>query len=227
MIAGRPCLCALVLCSAAWAQSGTQPKATVKEYPVQGKAGEVALGAEYLVHSFSSQGQTFFAEDYLVVEVAAYPPKGGQVELSTGQFMLRINGKKGLLFPDPAGIVAGSLKYSDWEYPRTVQADAGVGPADVILGRPTPEPRFPGDRRESQRRGPPVTRAPAQVPGGMEKQQAQTAAEAAVESALPQSAYAGAVGGHLYFRYKGKTKSLKKLELIYRQGDQETVLPLL
>ena len=32
-----------------------------------------ALGAEYMVHSFGSNGQMFFTEDYLVVEVALYP----------------------------------------------------------------------------------------------------------------------------------------------------------
>ncbi len=226
MTALRLCACVLAVCAAAWPQGGTQPKAAAADYPVHAKAGELAVGAEYLVHSFSSGGQTFFAPDYLVIEVAVYPPKGRELRLSTGQFMLRMNGRKGVLFPEPSGFVGASLKYSDWENPRSLEAGIGMGGTDVILGRTTSAPRFPGDRRESERRSPPVPKAPGQVPGGVEKQQSLTPAEAAVESALPEGAHAGPAGGHIYFRYKGKTKSIKKLELIYQQGEQQTVLRL-
>jgi hypothetical protein len=219
--------CVLAFCAAALLQGGTEPKAAATEYPAHTMAGEVALGAEYLVHSFSAGGETFFSPDYLVVEVAVYPPKGREVQLSNGNFMLRVNGKKAMLLPEPAEFVATSLKYSDWEYQRTAEADIGVGGTDVILGRPIPSTRFPGDRRESERRRPPVTNAPDKVPGGVEKRQSLTPAEAAVESALPEGAWAKPAGGHLYFRYKGKTKSIKKLELVYQQGERQTVLPLL
>lgn len=219
-------VCIVAFCAAAWSQGGTQPRAAAADYPVHAAAGGVAIGAEYLVHSFSSGGQTFFVPDYLVVEVAVFPPKGKEIQLSSGQFMLRINGKKDAIFPQPAGFVAASLKYPDWEYPRSVEGGIGVGPTDIILGRRPQEPRFPGDRRESQRRAPPVTQAPGRVPSAVEKEQTQTPAEAAVESAMPEGACGRPVSGNLYFRFQGKTKSIKKLELIYRQGEQQAVLRL-
>ena len=53
----------------------------------------IEIGAEYMVHSFSGDGQTFLAPDYLVVEVALFPPKGANVTAGCGQFTLRIDGK--------------------------------------------------------------------------------------------------------------------------------------
>ncbi|HPQ15661.1 MAG TPA: hypothetical protein PLP04_10545, partial [Bryobacteraceae bacterium] len=175
----RLVVCIAVFCAADWAQGGTEPKAAAADYPVHATAGGVAIGAEYLVHSFSSGGQSFFVPDYLVVEVAVFPPKGREIQLSAGQFTLRINGKKDVIFPQPAGFVAASLKYPDWESPRGVEGGIGLGGADIILGRRPVGQRFPGDPRESQRRKPPVAQAPSQVPGGVEKQQALTAEEAA------------------------------------------------
>lgn len=218
--------CVLLFCAAAWGQSGTTPKGAAGDYPVQGKAGELALGAEYLVHSVSSGQQTFVAPDYLVVQVAVYPPKGQPVEISAGQFRLRINGKKGTLYPQAPGFVAASLKYPDWEYRPTLEAGAGIGGGGVTIGRPNPVERFPGDRRPTEGSAPPPPQVPAQVPGGVEKQPAQTAAEAVVDAALPEGRATGPVSGHLYFPYKGKLKSIKSLELIFEQGERQTVLKL-
>ncbi|MGE5570056.1 MAG: hypothetical protein ACM3S5_13560 [Rhodospirillales bacterium] len=220
-------VCIAALCAAAWSQGGTEPKAAAADYPIHATVGGVAIGAEYLVHSFSSGGQSFFVPDYLIVEVAVFPPKGKEIQLSAGQFTLRINGKKDVIFPQPAGFVGASLKYPDWEYPRSVEGGIGMGPADIILGRRPQEPRFPGDNRESRRRAPPVPQAPGGVPGAVEKPQTQTPDEAAVASAMPEGACNKPVSGHLYFRFQGKTKSIKKLELIYAQGEQQAVLKLL
>ncbi len=226
MTALRFCGCLLAACAAAWAQAGVPPKSGPEDYPVHAKAGDCAIGAEYLVHSFSSGGQTFVAPDYLVVEVAVFPAKNKEIELAAGHFTLRVNGKKAVMFPEPAGFVAASLKYSDWEYPRSVEAGVGVGGTDVIIGRPEAAPRFPGDRRESERRRPTEPRAPGGISSGVEKQQTLTPAEAVVESALPEGLWSKPAAGHLYFRYKGKMKSLKSLELLYRQDERETALRL-
>jgi hypothetical protein len=226
MTAVRLCACFLASCAAAWCQAGVPPKNAAADYPAHAQAGEVAIGAEYLVHSFSYGGQTFFAPDYLVVEVAVFPAKDKEIELSAASFALRMNGKKGAMFPEPAGFVAASLKYPDWEYRRTLEAGAGAGNTDVILGRPEPVPRFPGDRREQERRGPQRPRAPAEVSSGVEKQETPAPAEAVVESALPEGPRSKPAAGHLYFRYKGKTKSIKSLELLYRQGERWAALKL-
>ena len=73
---------ALLICFAAMAfAQGTEPKPKAEDYDVHGQSKNVSLGAEFMVHSFSGQGQTFIAGDYLVVEVALYPPKGEPIQL--------------------------------------------------------------------------------------------------------------------------------------------------
>src|SRR5512141_98224 len=72
---------------------GTTPKASAAEYPVHARSGNLAIGAEYLVHSFGSGEQMYLAENYLVVEVALFPAKGESVTAGAGKFALRVNGK--------------------------------------------------------------------------------------------------------------------------------------
>src|SRR5438270_3081408 len=81
--------------SVAFAQ-GTQPKDKAEDYEVTGKSGRTTIGAEYLVHSFSENGKTFLAGDYLVVEVALYPPKDEKVNVEPTDFGLRVDGHRAL-----------------------------------------------------------------------------------------------------------------------------------
>lgn len=53
-------------------------------------------------------------------------------------------------------------------------------------------------------------------------QPAKTASEIAVEAAMPEGKNRAPVSGFLYFAYTGRTKSIKKVELLYR----DTVLGL-
>src|SRR3954469_1492278 len=96
---------------------GTTPKPTPTDYDVHGKAGTLDIGAEYMVHSFSTGEQMFLAERYLVVEVALYPVmKAGEVKVDLSQFSLRLNHKT-MIPAQPAAQAAASLKPpSPWEY---------------------------------------------------------------------------------------------------------------
>ncbi|HBY61227.1 MAG TPA: hypothetical protein DEH78_15500, partial [Solibacterales bacterium] len=116
-------------------------------------------GAEYLARSFSLQGKSFLTEDHLVVEVGVYPAPRTPVEVKHSQFRLRLNGKETLSAQSPSA-VAAAIKYEDWE--RRPGLEASAGP--VILGRRTPEPRFPGDTRPAQGRLPAPPRAPGAEP---------------------------------------------------------------
>jgi len=71
-------------------------------------AGNVGVGAEFMVHSFSGGGQTFIAKDYLVVEVALFPAKGDLLIVNPDQFRLRLNHKQ-VLAPEGAQFVGSSL----------------------------------------------------------------------------------------------------------------------
>jgi hypothetical protein len=174
--------------------------------------------------SVTVQAVSFGVPGYLVIEVGVYPPKGSRVTLSAGAFTLRVNGKQTLLAQTP-GMVAASLKYSDWEQRPQVVAVAGP----VIVGRPEQAPRFPGDQR------PPDTHAPTlpRVPTSPAPDGAPVAADARPEELVIQWAFEEgptevARRGFLYFPWKGKPKSLKSLELLYEGGnDAKLTLKLL
>lgn len=196
--------------------AGLEPRKDAGEYPASARTETLAIGAEYLVHSLSASGQTWFVPDYLIVEVAAFPLAKGEFALNAGNFSLRINGKKTPILPQTPGIVAASLKYPDWEERSRVEAGAGVGGADVILGRPQPVERFPGDTRPGRQRLPAPPRAPDQEnPSGLDKPRPVSAGEAVQEAALPEGNFRGPIAGYLYFAYKGKLKSIRSLELLY------------
>ena len=208
-------LVALLLASVLAAE-GTDPKSRATDYPRHATAGRLEIGAEYMVHSFSGGGQTFIAKDYLVVEVALYAPAGERIEISHGQFNLRVNGRKQLLQPQAPAFVAASLKYSDWEYQRSTEVYAGTGNTGVILGRPQPNERFPGDPTPRQGRLPrPPQAPPAEERSGIDRPPPAKADEVVVEAALPEGDLKPPQSGYLYFAWKGKTTAIRSVELIY------------
>jgi hypothetical protein len=206
--------CILFLWAAALAfAQGTTPKPTPAEYPVHAEAGSIALGAEFMVHSFSQGEQTFIAQDYLVVDVALFPPKGEIVSVEPGKFSLRINGRRIALMPQAPSMVAASLNHREWQDRPGATADAGIGGVGVGLGHPRQTAPFPGAPPEQ--RLPRSPRAPdADNPSGVEKEQVKPE-ELLVQAALPEGVHRGAVSGFLYFAHKGKTSSIKSLELLY------------
>ena len=204
----------LLFCCAslAFAQGGTEPKPKAEDYEVHVQGKYVAIGAEYTIHSFSGQGQTFIAKDYLVVEVALYPPKGHSIAVHEGEFVLRINGNKKGIAPSPPGMVASSLQHSDWQTGPRLEGSVGAGPADVIFGR-SRRTQVPGGE---QPRVPTPPRVPdADPPGGIQPEPRARADEVVVQAALPEGNYRGPVSGFLYFPYKGKITSVRSLELLY------------
>jgi hypothetical protein len=206
-------LCAFLFAAAPASAQGTTLKATPAEYPVHANAGSVVVGAEFMVHSFSQGEQTFIAQDYLVVEVALFPEKGESIDVNPGQFSLRVNGRKIALMPQVPAMVAASLNHSEWQQRPGGTADIGMGNAGVGIGHPRQTSPFPGAPPESRLPRPP--RAPdGDNPGGVEKEQVKPE-ELVVRTALPEGVHRGAVSGFLYFAYKGKTGSIKSLELLY------------
>ena len=145
---------------------GTAPKASEQDYPARAKLEKLSIGAEYLIHSFSSGRQMFIARDYLVVEVALFPAKGENMAVSTGQFSLRVNGRKQAISPQTAEIVANALKYPDLNTSQGAHSVEQVGP--VIFGAPQNTERFPGDPNARIPRVPPG--APGDNPGGEDKE---------------------------------------------------------
>lgn len=218
----RAILLAALLLPAVLAQD-RQPPAKASGYPAHGAVQGLEIGADYLVHSIPTEQSYLFAKDYLVVEVALFPSKGESIRISSEQFKLRINQGKPVLFPDSSGTVAASLKYPDWEQHPTVTAQAGP----VIVGSPTSPGRFPGDPT----RGVPLPRPAGDPPdpSGVDKEPPKTVDEALARAALPEGLIEKPVRGCLYFRFRGKTKSIQSIELVYDSGDgkPKAAIPLL
>jgi hypothetical protein len=203
------------------AQNGTTPKASAQDYPVYAKLEKLSLGAEYLIHSFSSGREMFIAKDYLVVEVALYPAGGEILQVSSSQFGLRVNGRKDALAPRAPEVVAHSLKYPDRD--NGLHPVAALGP--VIFGQPAPAERFPGD--PNARTAPPLPRAPDDNPSGLDKEPRVKAEELAVQAALTDGEHHGPTSGFLYFPYRGKAGRIRSLDLVFAGPGGSTALPLL
>jgi hypothetical protein len=219
---------AVALFSICCVYSQTTPKDKAADYPVHATAGTTAIGAEYLVHSIPSGTQTFIASDYLVVEVAVFPALGEPIEVGASNFTLRLNGKKEGIHPDVPGVVAASVKYPDWEQRKNVEVQGGVGDTGVVIGRPPVVGRFPGDPRPQQSRLPRAPKAPAPDDrNGMEQEQPASAEDVITQKALAEGPAEKPVSGYVYFRYRGKIKSIKSLELIYESKSGPVTLKLL
>ena len=215
----------LALLSTALLSGQTAVKDKPDDYPVHATAGTTAIGAEYLVHSIPAHSQTFFARDYLVVEVAVFPARNQPVEINDNSFTLRLNGKKETISRDTPGTVAASLKYPDWEPHPHAEAQAGAGNGSVILGRPPAVGRFPDDPTQS-RPAPPRSPTPDQQ-AGIDRDEPQTPGEAVAQYALPGGRIEKPVSGYIYFHFRGKTKSIKSLELVYADKAGPVTLKLL
>lgn len=211
----------LLLAAYAWAQSGTAPHAKAGEYPAHERLDGLELGAEYWVHGFRGHDQMFITNGHLVVEVAVYPAAGHDIVVNAGNFRLRLNGKT-VLWPQAPAMVAASLKYPDWEQKGRVAGSVGMGGADVTLGQPPPQGRFPGDNRAPQQR---IPRVPADATG-VPRREPVRAEDVAVESALPEGLTHGPVSGFLYFPWKGKSEKLRSVELLFESGDAALALKL-
>jgi hypothetical protein len=202
--------------------SGTTPKPKASDYPLHTKTSDMEIGVEYMVRSFGAD-QLLLADDFLVVEVAAYPLHRSGVQVDPRQFTLRINGKKDVLFPQSPGMVAASLKYPDWQQKPRMTVGGGMGDRGIILGQPQGQSRFPGDRRAEPR-----LPAPPQAPGAdaqVEKEPIDIT-ELVQKVALPEGLARFPVSGYLFFPYRGKLKSLKSVELLIATPSEALMLRL-
>jgi hypothetical protein len=202
------------------AQDGPRSKAS--DYPAHIALPRMEIGAEYLVHSIPAEKGDYFAKEYLVVEVAIFPDtKIDGLKISSGQFTLRVN-KKSTLSAQSAGTVAAALKYPDWEQRPQMTAQAGP----VIYGAP-PVGRFPGDPNAPRPLPSPV---PDQTDSANVEQQSNLPIEEVISrAALQDGIIREPAKGCLFFRFEGKLKSIKSLDLIYDPGPDstKTTIPLL
>jgi hypothetical protein len=193
-------LTTLILLSCVTQLGALDVRKSPAEYPSQIEVADMSVGVEYMVTSFSAEGQTFSVEDHLLLEVGVFPR--GEAKVDLRRFTLRINGKR-LLMTQTPGMVAASVKYPDWTSKPSLQANVG----GVMIGRPQSVERFPGDRRIPETRRSPVD-------DGSPKPEGIDYAGLINKSALPEGRFNRPLAGFVYFPYEGKLKSIKTVELL-------------
>jgi len=143
------------------------------------------------------------SEHHLVVEITVKTDKAHPVKLSHQQFRLRVNGAKLAIPPDPAGMAASAIYFPDWAGRQGLEAQAGP----VIIGRPRPTARFPGD--------------PSAQGNPDAQDQGKTLADAMTAASLGEGELYSMRTGLLYFPWRGRVAKLKSLELVWAPADGE------
>lgn len=186
--------------------SGTEPRLRAEEYPRHvALPGGGGLGIEYHGRGIPAAKGGVFLGAHVVLEVAYYPPAGQKAELRGSQFLLRIDKMKLGIPPEPPGMVAASLKYSEWEGARGLQVEAGP----VILRPGGGSRRLPGGPQNPE----PRRRPGARDDGKPDPQDLE--AEAVKEFAFPEGETRQTVAGYFYYKWGGNLKKMKKLALDY------------
>jgi hypothetical protein len=183
---------------------GLPARANPSEYQAQGKAGTVTIGAEFAGHSVPKIECPLNTEDFIVVETGFFGPDGSRLVLAPDNFSLRINGKKAALPSVPFGMVTSSLKDPEWAPPEEKNAD-----------KPSKTGLSTGQGGDNT---PVVVHVPLELRRAM--------AQYLQKASLPEGDRALPAAGLIYFRYSGKVKGIRSLELIYAGPAGETTLNL-
>ena len=175
---------------------GMPPRAAPSEYQAQTHAGAVTIGAEFMGHSVPTPEATYDTDDYVVVEVGLFGPPQATARLSTADFSLRINASKKVLPNQPYELAFKSLKDPAWEPPKSddkskssFSTNGGGGGGNPGDPPPVP-PKMPLELRRVM------------------EQHVERSAMLEGDRPLPQA-------GLLFFEYRGKTKNITSLDLIY------------
>lgn len=191
---------------------GMPPRAAPTDYQAQGKAGDVTVAAEFMGHSVPREDGPLSTEDYVVVEAGVYGPKGQHLNTSIGHFELRVNGKK-MLQSEPYGLVAGNLRDPQWVSPEELakkkEKEEGGGGSGLNVN---------GQGAGSNSSTPLIVHIPVEMQRSM--------TEYVRLSAFPEGDRELPVAGLLFFQYRGKTKGIHSLELIYSGPTGKAALAL-
>jgi hypothetical protein len=177
-----------------------------EEYAVQGRTADFKIGADFMVRSFLAGGAGALHR--------RLSPGGSRpstlrprTTIDLRRFVLRVNGKTPLLTQTP-GFVAASMKYPDWQMRPNLQAGVGMGDRGILIGRPRPAARFPGDRR------PDIGNPPGRTTIDSPPKEEMDYVRLVEDASLPEGKRIKPVAGYLYFPFDGKLKSVKTVELL-------------
>jgi hypothetical protein len=182
---------------------GMPPRASPAEYQAQAKAGAFTIAAEFAGHSVPKVEGPLNTEEFVVVETAFFGEPGARLALSANSFSLRINGKKGKLDSVPFGMVTSSLKDPEWQPPE--QKEEKQSKTGLSTGQG-------GDTT------PVVVHVPLELRRAM--------AQYLQKASLPEGDRQLPAAGLIYFRFSGRVKSIRSIELVYSGPAGEATLNL-
>lgn len=187
-------------------------RSRLSDYPVHAQLPQFELGAYFLAHDLPTEKTTYSPSDYLVIEVAIFPMEGGRVHVSNRDFTLRINDKKVVDAASPQS-VAASLRYSNFDQSTALPSGGGFGDASTggVSGQ-----RFPGDASPSTIPQPrPTLSQNTDDPYSAAPNRDIPVERAVADVALREGVMNRPTKGDLFFRFSGKMKSIRSLDLIY------------
>jgi hypothetical protein len=183
---------------------GLPPRASPADYQYRAQAGAVTVVAEFMGHGVpTEEGGPYSTENYVVVEAGLFGAPGAKIQLSYRDFSLRINGKKQAEPSQPYVTVFPNLKDPDWEPPASA------------LGGTTSIGGAGGTQSDSPKVFP---KMPIELRHLME-QRVLKASLSEGERSLPQA-------GLLFFEWRGETKNIRSMELIYNGPAGKATLAL-
>ena len=156
----------------------------------------MTIAAEFTGHAIGTSQGTLTTEDYVVVETGFFGPAEARAKLAIDDFSLRINGKKVPLPGQPYGVVLGSLKDPEWEPPAETKSKSKTGMSGG------------GGGGQGESNEPPT---PPKMPFPVRRAMEQRVQKAT----LPEGDRALPVAGLIFFQYRGKTKDIRSIELMY------------
>jgi hypothetical protein len=173
---------------------GMVPRGSPNDYQAHIQVGKLTIGAEFMRHAIPTPQGELTTEDYVVVETGLFGAPGARSTISAGDFAMRINGKKAV--PGvPYGLVLESTKDPDWVPPELPSEKKGGSGLSTGGG---------GDQGSAP---PPPPKMPLPLVRAMHLK-VQKAALPEGDRPLPQA-------GLLFFSFRGKSTSIKSVELIY------------
>lgn len=185
---------------------GMPPRSSPADYPAHANAGTVTIAAEFMGHSVPRPEGPLSTADFVVVETGLFGPAGERLQMEPGDFSLRINGKKSSETSVPYGLVVSSLKDPQWVSPEEAEAKKSKSNGGFSTG---------GQATDTL---PPVVHVPIELQRAM--------AQYLRDASLPEGERALPEAGLIYFQFRGKTKNIHSLELIYSGPAGKATLPL-
>jgi hypothetical protein len=211
-----PCVVAATIFSAAWAaDTGVPPRASAKDYPVQGQAGSATIAATIVPPNQVSKTFTpDISKQYIVVEVAIYPQSGVQFDVQSSDFALRVGQRFGRA--DRPIDVAPWPERRDpaSRLPVDVTTEVGIvheSDNDPVYGRRQATGTYAGVGVSSPRNDIPPPPDPRLDP--------RVISDKLQRMALAEGDTKDAIAGYLYFPQYAKRKKSDEIELRYAKHD--------